>query len=108
MICFGLLLQIMGLISVILANDVYLISCAKQSELDLAVMSHIRYMIQHNNMVRKCGWDPDTILHENEIQVEDKLIYLEDKQTYVLAYYDNIELWVYYDEFGIVKLEYQD
>ena len=106
LVCFFILCQIDGYMSVYTMQNGYLIQCNRQSKLDLSVISWVKEMIRNNTMVRVCHLDESQLILSQSIQMDDTIVYLEDKGTYIDCIYGDIEMYVYYDDKNISGIEY--
>lgn len=107
MICFAFLIQILSLLSIYVLNSAFLIQASRQSTIDLTCISYARHMIENNNQVYRCHYDESRLITNMNCTIEDKQIEFMDYDTYILCSYDTYVLKVYYDEKGIVSIDFE-
>lgn len=108
-VCFGLLLQIVSFMSILLLQNSYLCLANKQSKLDLSCLSQAAHIIQNNNYVRRCNIPDDELILFMDMKMEDTYVTFQDQDTYIQIIQEQthkkIEMNVYYDEKGISGFE---
>ncbi len=77
-----------SLISLYLLDHAYLIEANKQSTIDLSCISYAKAMIQHNERIRQCHFDPkDLILEKSEV-INDVFVTFRDENTFIDCTYE--------------------
>lgn len=111
LICFFLLIQVLGLLSVYILNNAYLIKVDHQSILDLSCISQAEAIALHNTQIRVCQKDPSQLILRKEIQIQDVSVMFQDQETYMECCYEKdnkkVQMILYYDDTGIVDLDYR-
>ena len=110
LVCFFILLQVTSLISLYLLDHAYLLEANKQSTIDLSCISYAKAMIQHNERIRQCHFDPkDLILEKSEV-INDVFVTFRDENTFIDCTYEKkekkVHMRIYYDTQGIFDMDF--
>ncbi|MGN1277251.1 MAG: hypothetical protein ACI4UK_09715 [Floccifex sp.] len=105
LICLFVLFQCISYFSVFTMQSAYLIQCNRQSNFDLALISHAKAMIKNNTYIRACSKDDSKLIVRKDIEIENIPVVLTDHETFISCRYKNLEVLVYYDNYFIFDLE---
>ncbi|MGM9946704.1 hypothetical protein [Floccifex sp.] len=105
LICLFVLFQCISYFSVFTMQSAYLIQCNRQSNFDLALISHAKALIKNNTYVRSCSKDNSKLILRKDFEIENIPIVLTDHETYISCRYENLEVLIYYDNYFIYDLE---
>lgn len=106
LVCFGFLLQIISLMSLYIYNSAYLIQASRQSTFDLSCISHARHMIETNNLIRLCNYSTEHLIQEQQVEIMDQSVLLIDQRSFIECIANSYTLRIYYDDKGIVGIDY--
>lgn len=109
--CFALLMQIVLFTCLYTKEKVYLLSCQKQSIIDLNVLDAAKEIINHNQFVSRCNRPDEERIMNKHIRYKDYDMYFEDGYTYLNCTYKkenkSFVYTFYYDEHAIVSMKIQ-
>lgn len=110
-LCFGLLLQILSFMSILLLQNSFLCLANKQSQMDLSSLSQASHIIKNNNYVRRCNIPKEELIEYFEMDMGKTHVTFEDMDTFIQVIQKQpnktIEMNVYYDEKGVSGFEIQ-
>lgn len=110
LLCFGLMIQILSLISVYSLQASYLIASNRQSQLELACFSQAKHIVENNTWIRRCNGNVENEIDELDVEMGVVNVHFLDCDTYISCTYvkdeKSIEIRVYYDDKSIVGVDY--
>lgn len=110
LLCFGLTIQILSLISVYSLQAGYLISSNRQSQLELACFSQAKHIIETNTWIRRCNGNVENEIEELDVVMGDIDVHFLDCDTYISCTYvkneKSMEIRLYYDDKSVVGVDY--
>lgn len=110
LLCFGLMIQILSLISIYSLQAGYLIQSNRQSQLELACFSQAKHIIENNTWIRRCNGNEENRIEKLDVLMGDINVHFQDEQTYISCTYlknqKSIEIRLYYDDKSVVGVDY--
>lgn len=80
-----------------------------QNEADLAILSHIRAMVETNAWIKRCHVRESEYIKSKDIQIYHYRVHLQDRDTWIQGTYEKngktVEMKVYYDDYGITAMD---
>lgn len=100
----------MGILSVYILNNAWLIQSNRQSLMDLSCISHAQAMIAHNHQIRKCHLNTDDLILEKTVDIQGVVVTFHDQDTFIDCFYQNkkkkVHMRIYYDEQGLFDTDF--
>lgn len=107
LIIFGLCVQFAALASVISHQMLLLKQADRQSRLDLKVVERAKEIIEHNQNIRLCQSDKDSLIDYSAEKIYGNSVIFEDKETCMTVKINDKLLYLYYDDTGIQSFEWK-
>lgn len=81
----------------------------QQNEVDLAILSHVRAMVENNTWVKRCHIDDAEYIRSKDVEISQYTVHLSDHDTWIECTYQKksqiIRMKVYYDDTGITAMD---
>lgn len=105
-------MQVIALMLSLFSCTISLKLAGHQSQFDLALMSHVRGMINFNNWIERCHIQSEVPIEQQTIYIDGINVYLVDHDTFIeceyIQDYRYIVFRVYYDQNGVLDVDYID